>query len=90
MTQKMFDKMRKQCIEFEKAELKKLTGKDFSDKDIEIVNGVCEVVLDLRDKYTLGNVEFRDCADEINAIMPLVFKLLAAEDLFQTSIAEEA
>lgn len=89
MTQKMFDKIHKQCIEFEKAELKKLVGVEFDDIDIEQVEDICRAVLDLRDKYMLGNVDTRDCADEINAVMPLVHKLLAAEDLYKTDVVEE-
>lgn len=89
MTKKMIEKLHAECIAHEKAELKKLTGKDFTGEDIELIDNICGIVLDLRDKYELGNFETRDCADEINAIMPLIYSLLATKDLFKTKIVEE-
>lgn len=82
MTKKMLEKLHAECIANEKDELKKLTGKELADEDIELVDSICNAILDLRDKYELGNFENRDCADEINAIMPLMHQLLAADDLY--------
>ena len=82
MTKKMLEKLRAKCIANEKDELKKLTGKELADEDIELVDSICNAILYLRDKYELGNFEDRDCADEINAIMPLMHQLLAADDLY--------
>lgn len=82
MTKKMLEKLHAECIANEKDELKKLTGKELADEDIELVDSICNAILNLRDKYELGNFEVRDCADEINAIMPLMHQLLAADDLY--------
>ena len=87
MTKKMLEKLRAECIENEKDELKKLTGKELADEDIELVDSICNAILDLRDKYELGNFEDRDSADEINAIMPLMHQLLAADDLYACKVS---
>lgn len=87
MTKKMLEKLHAECIANEKDELKKLTGKYFVDEDIELVDSICNAILNLRDKYELGNFEDRDCADEINAIMPLVHQLLAADDLYTCKVS---
>lgn len=87
MTKKMFEKLHIKCIVNEKDELKKLTGKELADEDIELVDSICNAILDLRDKYELGNFEDRDCADEINAIMPLMHQLLAADDLYACKVS---
>ena len=87
MTKKMLEKLRAKCIANEKDELKKLTGKELADEDIELVDSICNAILYLRDKYELGNFEDRDCADEINAIMPLMHQLLAADDLYACKVS---
>lgn len=87
MTKKMLEKLRAECIANEKDELKKLTGKELADEDIELVDSICNAILDLRDKYAFGNFEDRDCADEINAIMPLMHQLLAANDLYACKVS---
>lgn len=87
MTKKMLEKLRAKCIANEKDELKKLTGKELADEDIELVDSICNAILDLRDKYEFGNFEDRDCADEINAIMPLMHQLLAADDLYACKVS---
>ena len=87
MTKKMLKKLHAECIANEKDELKKLTGKELANEDIELVNNICNAILDLRDKYELGNFEDRDCADEINAIMPLMHQLLAADDLYACKVS---
>lgn len=87
MTKKILEKLRAECIANEKDKLKKLTGKELADEDIELVDSICNVILDLRDKYELGNFENRDCADEINAIMPLMHQLLAVDDLYACKVS---
>lgn len=87
MTKKMFEKLRAKCIANEKDELKKLVGKELADEDIELVDSICNAILDLRNKYELGNFEDRDYADEINAIMPLMHQLLAADDLYACKVS---
>ena len=87
MTKKMLEKLHTKCIANEKDELKKLTGKELADEDIELIDSICNAILDLRDKYELGNFENRDCADEINAIMPLMHQLLAADDLYACKVS---
>ena len=57
------------------------------DEDIELIDSICNAILDLRDKYELGNFENRDCADEINAIMLLMHQLLAADDLYACKVS---
>lgn len=87
MTKKMLEKLRVECIANEKDELKKLVGKERADEDIELVDSICNAILYLRDKYELGNFEDRDCADEINAIMPLMHQLLAVDDLYACKVS---
>ena len=87
MTKKMLEKLRAECIASEKDKLKKLTGKEFADEDIEFIDSICNAILDLRDKYELGNFEVRDCADEINAIMSLMHQLLAVDDLYACKVS---
>ena len=87
MTKKMLEKLHTKCIANEKDELKKLTGKELADEDIELIDSICNAILDLRDKYELGNFENRDCADEINAIMLLMHQLLAADDLYACKVS---
>ena len=87
MTKKILEKLRAKCIANEKNELKKLTGKELADEDIELVDSICNAILDLRDKYELGNFEDRDCADEINAIIPLMHQLLATDDLYACKVS---
>ena len=87
MTKKMLEKLHAKCIANEKDELKKLVGKELANEDIELVDNICNTILDLRDKYELGNFENRDYADEINAIMPLVHQLLAVDDLYVCKVS---
>ena len=87
MTKKMLEKLHAECIANEKDELKNLTGKELADEDIELIDSICNAILDLRDKYELGNFNTRDCADEVNAVMPLVHQLLAADDLYVCKVS---
>ena len=80
------EEMDKQIREWQRNEIECYTGKKFEDQDVDTVFEICCVLMQLRDKYELGNFDKRDCADEINAMQPKVFELLAQYDLSEPTV----
>ena len=59
------------------------TGSTFTVKEAEIVFNAAFSLLMLRDIHKLGNYDTRDQSDEINAILPRLYDLLAMHDLYE-------
>ena len=89
MTKKTLDKLHAECMATEKKKIEETTGKVFDDEDVEMVNDICRAILDLRDKYQIGNFDTHDCADEINAVTPLMHKLLGMHELYNAVLIEK-
>ena len=65
------------------------TGSTFTAKEAEVVFNAAFSLLMLRDMHKLGNYETRDTPEEINAILPRLYDLLAMHDLYEGLEADD-
>lgn len=80
---KQIDLETRELLDLVRNDIELHVGAKIDDNDIERIIDIVYTIIDLREKYELGNFKSRDIYDEYNAALPLVLDILAKYDLYE-------